>query len=154
MNLSKNYSCLARYAFSAVGAIALFSMVASDVNAQCGSRSYGRQSSVRSYSGYGGSGLSVSYASGGNRFSYSNYGNNYGGNYGSHYGGGSAYYPSHGSYNNYSNYNNHYTPAHTWHNTSHYDYVPSHYRRHGNHYDRVPGGYQYHQTGHLHHNHR
>ena len=45
-------------------------------------------------------------------------------------------------------------PRHTYHDTSHYDYYPSRIVPHGDHLDYIPGHYRYHQTGHIHHNHR
>lgn len=44
-------------------------------------------------------------------------------------------------------------PAHTWHDTSHWDYHPPTIRRHRDHYHVTPGHWDWHQTGHLHHNH-
>ena len=60
----------------------------------------------------------------------------FGGGYGGGFGGGFGGYP-----------------AHTWHDTSHWDYRPTTVVPHGNHFDVVPGGYYWHRTGHLHHNH-
>ncbi|MCA9246117.1 MAG: hypothetical protein KDA42_03350 [Planctomycetales bacterium] len=44
-------------------------------------------------------------------------------------------------------------PAHSWHNTSHWDYHPGGWQPHGNHFDYVPGHWDYHQTGHWDHHH-
>ena len=67
----------------------------------------------------------------------------YGGGWGGY--GHSAYYPSH-SYCWHQ-------PAHTWHDTSHWDYHGPSLQWHGNHYDYVPGHYDWHQDGHWDHNH-
>ena len=50
-------------------------------------------------------------------------------------------------------YNTHHVPAHTWHDTSHWDYTPATVRRHGNHYDYTPARYDFHREGHVDHNH-
>lgn len=44
-------------------------------------------------------------------------------------------------------------PAHSWHDTSHWDYHPTEIRRHGNHFHVQPGHYDRHQSGHWDHHH-
>ena len=80
-------------------------------------------------------------------------GAHWGGGHGGHWGGGHSGHWGGGHWGG-GGIVRPYVPAHTWHDTSHYDYHPGRVVRHGNHFDYQPGHYDWHQQGHIDHNHR
>ncbi len=110
-----------------------------------------QESSAQScgYGGYGygngGRGISINYNVGRSYYNTGVNRNLYNG----------IYHPQSPIRTSYNSYRSSYRlPAHTWHDTSHWDYIPGRYVPHGNHLDYIPGRRVWHRSGHVDHNHR